>query len=55
MLKMVPVAAAKTLFPNVAAVLNLNLTEKTTIVSSLKMNFTVSSPGTLSYNKQSED
>ena len=38
-----PVAAAKSLFPNVAAVMNLNLTEKTTIVSSLKMNFTVSS------------
>ena len=55
LLQMDPVAAAKSLFPNVAAVMNLNLTEKTTIVSSLKINFTVSSSGTLCHNKQSED
>ena len=39
--------APKTLFPNVAAVINLNLTEKTTMVSSLKTNVAVSSPGKL--------
>lgn len=55
LLKMDPVAAAKSPFPNVAAVINLNLTEKTTIVSNLKMHFTTSSPGTLCHNKQSED
>ena len=47
LLKMDPVVAAKSPFPNVAAVINLNLTEKTTIVSNLKMHFTTSSPGTL--------
>ena len=48
-------AATKTLFPNVAAVLNLNSTEKTTAVSSFKTNVAVSSPGKLCHREQSED
>ena len=47
--------APKTLFPNVAAVINLNLTEKTTMVSSLKTNVAVSSPGKLCHSEQSEN
>ena len=47
--------AAKSLFPNVAAVINLHLTGKITIVSSLKTNFAVSSPGKLCHNEQSGD
>ena len=54
-MKRSPVVAPKTLFPNVAAVINLNLTEKTTMVSSLKTNVAVSSPGKLCHSEQSEN
>jgi len=44
------VAAARNLFPNVAAVMSLNLMEKTTTVSSLKLIVAISSQGKLCPN-----
>jgi len=44
------VAAARNPFPNVAAVMSLNLMEKTTTVSSLKTIAAMSSPGKLCPN-----